>query len=609
MPDTGTLKALAQKLRRISILSTTEAGSGHPTTCMSMAEIMSVLFFDEMAWDPSNADRPGTDTFVLSKGHAAPILWAALHEAGAVREDPMTLRKVTSPLEGHPTPRVPFVKVTTGSLGQGICAAVGMSIGRRMKQDPGRVYTVLGDSECAEGSVWEAAELAAYHKVDNLCAVLDQNGLGQSGPTQHRHDTAAMAANWRAFGWHAIEVDGHDVTALQRALAEARSTRSQPTIIVARTEKGKGVSFTEGKEGWHGKPLSKAEAEKALAEIGDVNVSVKVEARTRGTPATGTPKAPTQAANAPEYKLGGEIATREAYGNALVRLGANDKRIVVLDAEVKNSTYAEKFKNKYPERFVECLIAEQNMIGMAMGLSPEGFVPFASSFACFLERGFDFVRIAAYSRMAHLILCGSHAGVSIGEDGPSQMALEDLAMTRSILGAVVLYPSDGPSAEKLVEEAIAHGGIVYIRTSRPKTKVIYEVGEPFPIGGCKVVRKSDKDVATVIGAGVTLFEALAAHEQLAKEGIAIRVVDAYSVKPIDAKTIQQCANETGTLIVVEDHSAQGGIGDAVAAEVRCTRFEHLAVRDVPRSGTPKECMARAGIDAAAIVQAVKRIQK
>ena len=609
MPEPGTLKALAQKLRRISILSTTEAGSGHPTTCMSMAEIMSVLFFDEMAWDPTNADRPGTDTFVLSKGHAAPILWAALHEAGAVHEDPMTLRKVTSPLEGHPTPRVPFVKVTTGSLGQGICAAVGMAIGRRLKQDPGRVYVVLGDSEVAEGSVWEAAELAAYHKVDNLCAVVDQNGLGQSGPTQHRHDTAAMAAKWRAFGWHAIEIDGHDVTALQRALAEARSTRSQPTVLVARTEKGKGVSFLEGKEGWHGKPLSKPEAEKALAEIGDVNVSAKVEARTRGTPATGTPRAPTQAANPPEYKLGGEIATREAYGNALVRLGANDKRIVVLDAEVKNSTYAEKFKNKYPERFVECLIAEQNMVGMAMGLSPEGFVPFASSFACFLTRAFDFFRIAAYSRMAHLIICGSHAGVSIGEDGPSQMALEDLAMMRSILGAVVLYPSDGPSAEKLVEEAVAHGGIVYIRSSRPKTRIIYEVGEAFPIGGCKVVRKSDKDVATVVGAGVTLFEALAAHEQLAKEGIAIRVVDAYSVKPLDAKTIQQCAEQTGALIVVEDHSAQGGLGDAVAAEVRCTRFEHLAVKDVPRSGTPKECMAHAGIDAAAIIAAVKRIKK
>jgi transketolase len=605
MPDLATLKALAQKLRRISILSTTEAGSGHPTTCMSMAEIMSVLYFDEMNWDPSHADRPGADTFVLSKGHAAPILWAALHEAGAVREDPMTLRKVTSPLEGHPTPRVPFVKVTTGSLGQGICAAVGMAIGRRMKQDPGRVYTVLGDSECAEGSVWEAAEMAAYHKVDNLCAVVDQNGLGQSGPTQHRHDTAAMAAKWRAFGWHAIEVDGHDVAALQRAFAEARSTRSQPTVVVARTEKGKGVSFVEGKEGWHGKPLSKPEAEKALAELGDVNVSVKVEARTRGTPGTGAPKAPAQPAGPPEYQPGGEIASREAYGNALVRLGALDKRIVVLDAEVKNSTYAEKFKNKYPDRFVEGLIAEQNLVGMAMGLSPEGFIPFASSFACFLERAADFVRIAAYSNMGHLILCGSHAGVSIGEDGPSQMALEDLAMMRAILTTVVLYPSDGFCAERLVEEAIAHGGIVYIRTSRPKTKVIYGIDEKFPIGGCKV--HGSGKAATIVGAGVTLFEALAAQEQLKKDGIDVRVVDAYSVKPLDAKTLQKCADETGAVIVVEDHSSCGGLGDAVTAEVDAKRFVHLAVHEIPRSASPKECLSRAGIDAAAIVAAVKKL--
>jgi transketolase len=375
---------------------------------------------------------------------------------------------------------------------------------------------------------------------------------------------------------------------------------------VARTEKGKGVSFLEGKEGWHGKPLSKPEAEKALAELGNTQVSVKVEARTRGTPGAGTPKAPSEPAGSPEYKPGGEIATREAYGNALVRLGSVDKRIVVLDAEVKNSTYAEKFKHKYPDRFIECLIAEQNMVGMAMGLAPEGFVPFASSFACFLERAFDFLRIAAYSSMKHLILCGSHAGVSIGEDGPSQMALEDLAMTRSILGSVVLYPSDGFCAERLVEEAIAHGGIAYIRTSRPKTKIIYGVGEKFPIGGCKVLGRSDRDVATVIGAGVTLFEALSAQEQLKKDGIAIRVVDAYSVKPLDQKTIQACADETGTVIVVEDHSVCGGLGEAVAAAIDAKRFVHLAVREIPRSGTPKECMSRAGIDAAAIVEAIKK---
>jgi transketolase len=610
MADPAALSTMAQKLRRLSVLATTEAGSGHPTTCMSMADIVSVLFFDEMEYDPRDPDRPGTDRFVLSKGHAAPILWVVLHEAGCISEDPMTLRKLSSPLEGHPTPRVPWVKVTTGSLGQGICAALGMALGKHLKQDPGRIYTILGDSEIAEGSVWEAAALAAYHKADALCAVVDLNGLGQSGPTQHDHDVAAVVAKFEAFGWHAQGVDGHDVKALQAAFAAARAVRGRPQVLIARTIKGKGVSFLEGKQGWHGKPLARGdEVNRALAEIGDPQITLRVEPRTRGTPGRGVPAAPTSAAPAPAYELGGEIATREAYGNALVRLGAVDPRIVVLDAEVKNSTYAEKFLKKYPDRFIEGLIAEQNMIGMAMGLSPEGMVPCASTFACFLSRAYDFIRIAAYSAPGHLILCGSHAGVSIGEDGPSQMALEDLAMMRAILGSVVLYPSDGMSCERLLEEAIAHGGIAYLRTSRPKTRVLYGPAEKFPIGGCKVLKQSPKDVATVVGCGVTVFEALLAHDTLAQEGIAVRVVDAYSIKPIDAATLSRCADETGALVTVEDHAAWGGLGDAVAAEVRVPRLERLAVREVPRSGTPRELMSRHGIDAAAIATAVRRVKR
>ena len=608
MADATTLGAMAQKLRRISILSTTEAGSGHPTTCMSAAEIASVLFFDEMQYDPSNASRPGADQLVLSKGHAAPLLWAALSEAGCIAEDPMTLRKVSSPLEGHPTPRVPWVKVTTGSLGQGICAALGMAIGRRLAQDPGRVYCLLGDSEIAEGSVWEAAALATYHAVDGLCAIVDLNGLGQSGPTEHRHDAAAVAAKWTAFGWHAEEVDGHSIAALQQAFDNARSVKGRPQVIIARTLKGKGVSFCENKEGWHGKPFARgAEVDKALAEIGDPQVKIVVAPRVRGSVGTGRPKAPTTAAPPIEYKLGDEIATREAYGTALVRLGGHDPRIVALDAETKNSTFAEKFKNKFPARFVEALIAEQNMIGMAMGLSPEGYVPFASSFACFLTRAYDFVRVAAYSDMAHLIIVGSHAGVSIGEDGPSQMALEDLASMRAIIGSTVLYPSDAVCAERLIEAAIAHGGIVYLRMSRPKTKVIYSNEEKFVVGGSKILRSSDNDIATIVAAGVTLYEALEAHARLAKEGIAVRVVDAYSIKPVDRATLEKCAAETGTLIVVEDHAAWGGLGDAVAAEVRAPRFIHMAVKDVPRSASPKEELERHGLSANAIVATVKKL--
>jgi transketolase len=608
--DDATISALAQRLRRDSLISTSEAGSGHPTTCMSAAEIVAVLFGREMAIDPRDGNRAGTDHFVLSKGHAAPILWSILKEVGAIDDDLRTLRRADSRLEGHPLPHdVPgWIRVATGSLGQGLSAAVGMALGRRIAGDPGRIYCLMGDGEIAEGSVWEGAELAAFDRLANLCAVVDVNGLGQSGPTMHGHDIDAICAKWRAFGWHAIGVDGHDVAALTRAFAEARATADRPTVLVARTEKGKGARLVEGKPGWHGKALKKgAELDAALADVGDPRLDLRVEAKSRG-PATKRPTAPTAAPAAPSYKIGDDVAPREAWGEALVRVGAVDPRIVVLDAEVKNSTFAERFKDKFPDRFVECFIAEQNMVGAALGLAAEGFIPCASTFGAFFARAYDFIRMGAYSTPPHLVLCGTHVGVSIGEDGPSQMALEDLAALRAVLGATVLYPSDGMSASRLVEAATRTPGIVYLRLGRPKNKVIYGPDEAFPIGGSKVVRSSATDAVTVVAAGVTLHEALAAHAQLAAAGVAVRVIDAYSVKPLDVAGIGRAVAATdGRLVTVEDHAVWGGLGEAVAAAVRPARHELLGVDTIPHSAKPEELLAHHGIDATAIVRAVGKL--
>ncbi len=607
--DDATISALAQRLRRDSLLSTSEAGSGHPTTCMSAAEIVASLFGREMAIDPRDPNRPGTDHFVLSKGHAAPILWSILKEVGAINNDLLTLRRADSPLEGHPLPLdVPgWVKVATGSLGQGLSASVGMALARRLAGDPGRIYCLMGDGEIAEGSVWEAAEIGAYDKLANLCAIVDVNGLGQSGRTMHGHDIDAICAKWRAFGWHAVGLDGHDVAALAHAFDDARRTGDRPTVLVARTLKGKGVKLTEDQPGWHGKALKKGpELDTALAEIGDPPLHLTIEARTRGQ-ASARPKAPTSAPAAPMYKVGDSVAPREAWGEALVRIGTVDSRIVVLDAEVKNSTFAERFKDKFPGRFVECFIAEQNMVGTALGFAAEGFIPCASTFGAFFARAYDFIRMAAYSTPPHLILCGTHVGVSIGEDGPSQMALEDLAAMRAIIGATVLYPADGMSASRLVEEATRTAGIVYLRLGRPKNQVIYGADEKFPVGGSKVVRRSDRDAVTVVAAGVTLHEALAAHARLAERGVAVRVIDAYSVKPLDVATLARAADETGGLVTVEDHSAWGGLGEAVAAAVRPRRHELLAVTGIPHSAKPEELLAHHRIDAAAIVDAVVKL--
>jgi transketolase len=511
MSDALPLARIAQQLRRDSLISTTAAGSGHPSTCLSCAEIMSVLFFDEMRFDPRDPKAYDVDVFVMSKGHAAPILWSALKHAGGIHEDLNNLRKFTSTLEGHPTPRNPWVRVATGSLGQGLGSACGMAWARKKDGHPGRVFTLMGDGEVAEGSVFEAAAFAAQEGLTNLVAIVDVNGFGQSGPTMLVHDTATYARRFEAFGFQAVECDGHDVGALQAAFARARQA-AKPSVILARTLKGKGVPFMENKDGWHGKPAKKGEELlSALAAVGEVDlVPLVVPSRRYGKP---RPVA-TAFAVAPNYKSGDQVATREAYGSALEQIGTQCAAIMGIDGDTKNSTFSERLKKVRPNQFADAYIAEQNMVSVALGASTEGRIPYASSFACFLSRAYDQIRMAGHSEPSHLVIVGSHAGVSIGEDGQSQMALEDLAMMRGVVPATVFYPSDAVSAEKLTELAGKTPGVVYIRMSRPKTAILYPNDETFVVGGSKVVRSSAKDVITVVGAGVTLHEALAAHAEL-----------------------------------------------------------------------------------------------
>jgi transketolase len=608
------LHNIATQLRVDSIRSTTAAESGHPSTCASAADLVAALFFAEMRFDPANPHHALNDRFVLSKGHAAPLLYAAWAAVGFIdRDDLLNLRRIDSDLEGHPTPRLPFVDVATGSLGQGLAAALGSALNARRLGSDYRTYALLGDGETAEGSVWEAAELAAFDKIDNLVGLTDVNRLGQSRPTMWQHDLEALARRWRAFGWHAIIINGHDLNAILDALAEARETKGRPTMILAKTFKGYGISFVQDKEGWHGKALKAGdEADRAIKELeatlNDVPADAidTLRAAIRRPPVE--PPVPARATlSPPSYKLGDLVATREAYGTALARLGKTDSRIVALDADVGNSTFSERFEKVAPERFYESYIAEQVMVGTAMGLAARGAIPFPSTFACFLTRAYDFLRMAAISNL-NIKLAGSHAGVSIGEDGPSQMALEDLAMTRAEPNFTVLYPSDAVCGERCVELAAYQPGPVYIRTSRPKLPVIYDNNEVFTVGGSKVLRQSARDVATVIGAGVTLFEALKAFDLLAAEGVAIRVIDLYSVQPVDADTLVAAARDTdGRLVTVEDHYVAGGIGDAVAMAIAPAGFtvRRLAVREIPRSGKPDELLERFGISAASIVKAVK----
>ncbi|HEY3285433.1 MAG TPA: transketolase [Armatimonadota bacterium] len=610
-PSAAQLKAIANQLRIHSITSTTAAGSGHPTSSMSAADIVAALFFGVMRYDPTQGRKPENDRFILSKGHAAPILYGAWAEAGIVSVDDLKcLRKLDCDLEGHPTPRLPFVDVATGSLGQGLAVGVGEAIACRLDGLDARTYVLMGDGEAAEGSVWEAANLAAIEKLDSLVAIIDVNALGQSMETAFGHHTEVYRKRFEAFGWHAIEIDGHDMEQVLRAFDEAAATKGKPTAIVARTEKGAGVSFLAGASGWHGKALKADEAERAIAELQPHAASAK--GVTIPAPTGPAPKVPAaEAASPATYELGKLVATREAFGFALKRLAKAYPRLVVLDGDTQNSTFTEYFGKENPARFVECYIAEQNLVGVAAGLAARGKIPVAATFACFLSRAFDQIRMAGISQ-SNLKLCGSHVGVSIGEDGGSQMGLEDLSMMRSVFGSVVLYPADAVAAEKLTEEMLKHQGIAYLRTSRPKTAVLYESSEEFPIGGSKVLRQSDKDVVTVVAAGVTLYETLKAFDELAKEGIAIQVVDAYSVKPLDAEGIGRAAARTSNqVITVEDHYAEGGLGDAVAGELskQGVRVHKLAVHELPHSGTPDELVDRYGISARHIVEAVKAVAR
>ncbi len=622
MESVSALRNLATELRIDSIQSTTEAGSGHPTSCMSAAEIVATVFFGEMRFDPKNPQNPDNDRFVLSKGHAAPILYAAWAHAGLFpRADLLKLRRFDSDLEGHPTPRLSFVDVATGSLGQGICAAVGTALNARRIKSDYRTYVVLGDGEMAEGSVWEAANVALSHKLDNLCGIVDVNALGQSQHTQFVHRIDEIAARWNAFGWHTLTVDGHDVEALLHAFAAAKAAKHHPTMILARTIKGKGVASVEGKDGWHGKAFKKGEeADKAVAELKAQLVTVPAAASSPAIPPPSS--SPREAVShspdyskmaAPSYKPGEQVATREAWGTALAALGAVDHRIVALDADVKNSTFSDRFEKAFPDRFYESFIAEQVMVGAAMGLAARGAIAFASTFACFLTRASDFIRMSGLSNarlQLNVKLTGSHAGISIGEDGPSQMALEDLAMMRAVPNCAVLYPCDAVSTERLVVEMAAYHGLAYMRTSRPKTDIIYGLDEQFPIGGSKVLYQSAADVATVVAAGVTVFEARKAYVQLKGEHIQIRVIDAYSVQPIDAATLIAAGKATnGVIITVEDHYAPGGLGDAVSEAVAPAGLavHRLAVRELPRSGQAAELLEHFGISAKHIIDAVRRL--
>jgi transketolase len=611
-PPDGRIQALedvATRLRIDSIRATTAAKSGHPSSVASAADLVAAVFFDAMRFHPDEPRAITSDRFVLSKGHAAPVLYAAWAELGMIKREELTaLRQIDSDLEGHPTPRLSFVDVATGSLGQGLGVGLGLALAARLAGTDARAFVLLGDGETAEGSVWEAAQMAGGRALDNVIAIVDVNALGQSGPTMLGHDVDAYRRRFVAFGWRAQTIDGHDMGQIVAALRRARRSRGAPSVIIAKTVKGKGIVDVEGLPGWHGKALPPEHAERAVAAL---------ESRLHHVPAPPVqpprrrtvtwPPAPT-AAERPE-PLTGSVATREAYGHALVRLGAVDPRIVALDGDVKNSTFAERFFEAYPDRSFECFIAEQNMVSVAAGLAAQGLIPFAATFACFLTRAADQIRMGGISR-SNVKYCGSHAGVSIGEDGPSQMALEDLALFRAVPEAVVLYPADGVATDACVQLAASYRGPVYIRTTRMKTDAIYPADEAFTIGGLKVVRSHDGDRLTIVGAGITLHEAIAAADELESKGTLVRVIDGYSVKPIDRAALLDQARAAGRMLVtVEDHYAEGGLGAAVSGALADTDVivHRLAVREIPRSGPPRQLLERYGIGRGAIVRFVSEV--
>jgi len=603
-------RSLARQLRADSIRCSTAAGSGHPTSSLSAADLMGVLLAGHLRYDFRRPDNLANDHLIFSKGHASPLVYAMFRAAGAIDDaELLTFRKFGSRLEGHPTPILPWIDVATGSLGQGLPIAVGVALaGQRLLKAPYQVWVVVGDSETAEGSIWEGFDLAGHEGLTNCTAIIDVNRLGQRGPTELEWNTDAYAARVQAFGWDAIVVDGHDHAQIDDAYARARSA-SRPTAIIARTLKGKGVSFLEDKPGWHGKTLDADQAKQALAEIGAEPSRVfEVPSPPEWRPAPLPQPKPVELKRYVE-----PLATRKAYGEALAALGAARADVVVLDAEVSNSTHAEDFKKTAADRFFEMYIAEQRMVAVAVGMQVVGFVPFASTFAAFLTRAYDFIRMAAISR-ANIRLSGSHAGVSIGEDGPSQMALEDLAMMRAVHGSTVLYPCDANQAAKLVVAMADVPGISYIRTTREKTAILYGADDDFPIGGSRVVRGGGSDDrVTVVAAGITVHEGIKAADELAKSGVKVRLIDAYSVKPLDARGIADAVRDTGgRLVIAEDHWPEGGLGDAVvsglvALGVNGIVLRHLAVRDMPTSGKPAELLEAAGIAARDIAAAVRAL--
>lgn len=614
MVDIAFLDDQTKLVRHHILTSSTAAGSGHPTSSLSAVELMVTLFFGRdvtgspfFRFDPDHADDPNNDRLLFSKGHASPLFYAMWAAAGAIPFSELkALRTFASPLEGHPTPHFRFTEAATGSLGQGLAIGLGMALnGRYLDKLPYRTFVLLGDSEMAEGSQWEALQLACHYKLGNLIGILDVNRLGQCGPTMYGHDLEAYRQRIASFGWRTVLVeDGHDLDEIHRAFVRALDNHHIPTMIIARTIKGKGVQLLADKEGWHGKTLSETQCRQALAEIGEVGAQAcgRLAAPENRQPVRPAPYPGTR----PAYRVGEKVATRSAYGAALAALGAEMPEVVVLDAEVSNSTKSETFAKAFPDRYFEMFVAEQNMIGTALGLDLRGKVVFASSFAAFLMRACDQIRMARYSDST-INVCGSHAGVSIGADGPSQMGLEDLAFFRTILDCAVLYPADAVATEKLVFAAARHAAMTYLRTTRAATPVLYGPEEAFPIGGSKVLKRSTADRITIVGAGITLHQALAAVDLLAADGIMARLIDLYSVKPVDQATLLTAARETGRIVTVEDHYAEGGIGEAVAhalADTACP-VHLLAVTRKPRSGTPDELLDYEGIATRAIVEKVR----
>jgi transketolase len=608
MTDIDRLTEITRTVRYLILKMTTTAGSGHPTSSLSAADLMCGLMFGgAFRYDVDQPDHPNNDRLIFSKGHASPLLYALWVAAGKITEQEILhLRRFDSPFEGHPTFNFRYAEAATGSLGQGLSIGVGMALNAKyIDHLPYKTYVLLGDSEMTEGSQWEAIQIARHYRLDNLVGIIDVNRLGQRGETMYGHNPEAYQRRVEAFGWQSRIIDGHNMEQIIDAFG-SEPLHGRPLMIIAKTLKGKGVSFLENKPGIHGIALDEQQLENALKELGSFDPKLRAAIT---LPEDRFPEAlpskPLEPLSIPSEK---EMATRKAYGQALTRLYPAYPNMVVLDAEVSNSTYSDIFKEKYPKKFFEMFVAEQNMVGVACGLAARGKIPFVSTFAAFHTRAFDQIRMSRYSA-ANIKFCGSHAGVAIGPDGPSQMGLEDIAMFRTLIEGVVLYPSDAISTEKLVEKAVRHSGPVYIRTTRNTTPVIYYADEEFFIGGCKVLKTSAKDQVTIVSAGITLFEALKAYDELKGEGIAVRIIDLYSVQPLDLETLRTAAMETGNIITVEDHYQAGGIGEAVAAALsdHPVKVHILAVRIMPKSGTSEELLRFEGISKESIVEKVGKI--